>query len=238
MDEFEDIAIDEALEPTNEQEDLETSNDDLEVDVDAEFDPDEEDFDDERYTIHGYNLESLNDILFLDDPENVEVATAWLAKYVDAGFSQEQMEFLIRKEMAEEEKPTKKGKTASEIKDDLKTNLTSEERRNYKAVNSFLADTLEGTELEGYRKEIMQNPYLVKFANAIYTKSLGQTGRLNKTMPRATEKTISATSYEDAKSQLMDALQKKQDVKAVASKLAKSVSDKDSFSQLIQAMGL
>lgn len=209
-----------------------------EEEVDKEFNPDEEEFDEEKYTIHGYNLESLNDILFLDDPENVEVATTWLAKYADKGFNQEQIEFLIREEMSKEDEPKPKAKTGKMVREQLTKELTAEERRNYKAVNMFMADVLDGTELSQYRNDIMSNPKLVSLMNVIYKKSLGQTGKLNQVVPRKTEKVIASVSYDDAIEQLKTAMLKKEDPRALAAKLSKQVSDKEKFNAMATAMGL
>lgn len=237
----EEVILEQELDTVEEEIIEESDIEEVEETEEAEFDPDEEGFDEDEYTFEGYDLSAFKDKFDFSTEENVGIITKYLSGLQDQGFTQAQVEFLIEKELSDEdeEEPKNKPKTAAEIREELKANLTQEERRNYKAVNAFVADMLEGSELSEFKKEIMSNPNLVKLMHVAYQKSLGKTGNINKAVSKKGEKTIRSVSYDDAYEELISAVSKKNgNAKEVADRLMKTVSDKESFSKIVKAMGL
>lgn len=207
---------------------------------DLEFNPDELEFeDDELYNIGGYNLSKYKENFDLEDEKTLTTVTNYVEGLLDKGFTQEQVEFLLDREIAdtdEEEKPNKP-KTAKEIKENLNKSLTAEEKRNYNNVNRFVADMLTGTELEEFRTEIVTNPNLIKLMNIAYKKSLGET-KLRTPVTKRSEKQIRSVSFDDAMSQVKQSMTKKGDTKSLVKQLSGSVADKEQFVQMMKVMGL
>ena len=157
------------------------------------------DNDTENYNIGGYDLSKYKDILSFEDENNMVEFNAYIDKFAKAGFTQEQIEFLIDDEIADDEP---KELTKQDIKERLNS-LSREEKRNYKAVNSFVNNALQGTELQGKERQIMSNPALVKLMNIVYKQSLGKTANL-KSMQKINEKPIKTLTLDDAYDRLLE----------------------------------
>lgn len=163
-----------------------TVDNDNEVTEDKPFNPDEFDFSDEELIpeeeravteFEGYNLDKYADKIDFTDPKVKEIFNQEAKFYKDNGFTQEQIEALLDKEIQKTEQY--KANLDKQIAEDLKSNLTAEEKRNYKQVGLFVKDIL-GDELGAHYKGFMGNPILVKIANKMYKKSLGgKTSNLN-----------------------------------------------------------
>lgn len=137
------------------------------------------------YQIAGYDLSKYKEMgLDLEDKESSQEFVDYIGKFKEQGFTQEQVDFIISDKLEEASKEKvkepKKKLTREEIKENLNQNLSLEEKRNYKSINRFLGDSLQGTGLESYQDEIVTNPMLVKLVNAMYKKSLGKTTNINK----------------------------------------------------------
>lgn len=143
------------------------------------FNPDEFDFSEEELIpeeeraiteFEGYNLEKYVDKINFSDPKVKEIFNQEAKFYKDNGFTQEQIEALLDKEIQKTEQY--RANLDKQIAEDLKSNLTSEEKRNYKQIGLFVKGVL-GEELGAHYKGFMGNPVLVKIANRMYKKSLG-----------------------------------------------------------------
>lgn len=211
-------------ETTNEIVDIETpevetsNNEEVEIDTENETsdetneqtteDNDNLDdmFDDDTdvYTVAGYNLSKYKDILDFENEEVMTEFNSYAEKFANKGFTQEQIEFILDdklEDLKDDNKPKKP--TKEEIKNKLTNSLSREEKRNYKAINSFIAGALNGTELQGKEKEIMSNPALVKLCNIIYKQSLSKTTNLKSTQ-KPNEKNIRTTTLDEAYDRLLE----------------------------------
>lgn len=205
-------------------------------------DIDEINFDDDEgiYVIGSYDLNQYKDDLGLEDPDNLEKVTNWIAGFEEAGFTQEQIDFLIKKELADEEEAPPKPKTKSEIKAELNKALTIEERRNYNSVKSYVTGLLGESELAQFKDDILHNPNLVKLFNLAYKDKIGKqaTGKVNGALHKPQEKRVANVSMDDAFTQIQTTLSKKGDVKKLVKELTGRVNDKESFAQLVKTMGI
>lgn len=211
------------------------------VEEDDEFNPDDFEFgDDELYSVGGYDLSKYKETFDLTDEKALTAVTNYVEGLLDKGFTQEQVEYLLDREIAdvdeEDDKPSKP-KTAKEIKENLNKSLTAEEKRNYNGINRFVADMLTGTELEEFRNEIVTNPNLVKLMNIAYKKSLGE-NKLKMPVTRKPERQIKSIGFDDAVAQVKQSIVKKGDTKGLVKQLSGTVADKEQFEQMMRAMGL
>lgn len=201
-----------------------------------EFDPDKM-FDEEElvsYNFGIYNLEKFKDVLDFENQELHDEFNSYVLDLEAKGFTQEQVEFMLEREIAKPEPE----KNKEDVKEVLKKSLTIEEKRNYSNINNFVTDMIAGTEFEESKNDIMQNPALVKLFNQIYKKSLSKTGSLNNLATKSKEKQIKSLDYETAMSKVKDSLAKKGDTRGLVSSLINSVSDKEKFIAVTKAMGL
>lgn len=244
--------VNETVNETVNEEVTETTNEDVteveetadevveKTEIEEEFDPDN--FDDEDlYTIDGINFSDLSDELELGGEGRIELLTTYVKPFIEQGFTEEQIKFIIKRDLEfdnEDEAPKKK--TASDIQTELKKGLTVEEKKNYKAINRFTNELLGGTELDSFKKEIMQTPQLVKLLNIMYTKSLGKTININSSVPKVSEKQIKSVSFDDAYKQINESLRKgnKTETKKLVDSLSNKVNDKENFSAVVKALGL
>ncbi|MGL5714327.1 MAG: hypothetical protein ACRCX2_15000 [Paraclostridium sp.] len=207
-----------------------------------EFDPESFD-DDDLYSINGMDFSDLKDDLGLEGDGRVELLSTYVTPFIEQGFTEEQIKFIIKRDLefddGSEEKTPKK-KTAKDIQNELKSTLTTEEKRNYKAINRFAGDLLSGTELQDFKKEIMETPQLVKLFNIMYTKSLGKTANINSSVPKVAEKQIKSVTFDDAYNQITESIRRgnKTETKKLVDDLSKKVTDRENFSAIIKALGL
>lgn len=225
--------------------DAESGDDnDVEVTGDTEengdFDPDEFDGTDDNYVIGAYDVSKYKESLNLEDNGNYDSLTAYLTKMESIGLTQEQVEFMLELEDADDDKVEEpKAPTKAEVQAKLKKELTREEANNYKSINSYVSNMLAGSDLEVHRNEIMTNPNLVKIMNLAYKNSIGanKTGTLDNKSKRV-EKQIRSMGFDDAMAQIKQTMVKKGDTKALAKQLSGVVSDKEKFAQMMAAMGI
>lgn len=213
-----------------------TDEDSEEIEEDIENLFDEEDLEDpNKYLIGGYNLDKYKELISLDNEEDVKEFSDYMLSMKEKGFTQEQVEFMIDEEIAEDaqEKPKLDKKS---IKEKLSNSLTLEEKRNYKALNNFISSAIQGTDMEGSREKIMMNPALVKLVNTIYKKTLGKTTNINRTnSPKeGRRKTISIESAYDTINQAMST---GENIDKVIKDLKSQVSDKQGFKDLLKIIG-
>lgn len=168
--EINDTQIDET---ENQEIDVETTETEENEESQEEFDPDNLELEDETdYTFEGYDLSKFKDNIDLTN-ENVRASLENVSKELkEQGFTQQQIEWLMQKEIDAVTNKKETGPTKEQIMEDLKKNLTVQERRDYKVVGNFLKENLKGTELEGYYKEAMANPIVYKFIHTLYNKTL------------------------------------------------------------------
>lgn len=205
------------------------------VEEGEDINPDDlfEDYEDpDMYKVAGYDLSKYKDVLNFEEPEKMEEFNAYIEKLQKAGFTQEQIEFLIDDELNDsEEKP--KVKTNKEIKEELQKELTKDEKRNYKAVYAFVGNNLKNTEFEGKVTQIMQNPALVKVMNIMYKNSLGKTTNL-KSMQKPNEKQLRTMTLDEAYNKLLESTKDKDiDRKALIKELKSRVADRKGLDHLL-----
>lgn len=170
----------------------ETQVEELENEMDAEeteaqeeseeFDPDKISFEEEAVTTFGsYDLSKFKDSFDFTDPNVTEVFSSEVAKLEKLGASQELIEYFVETMVDLGNQEAEANKLTNEtVKESLNKYLSTEEKRNYKAVSNFTVEALKGTDMENDTKEILSNPFIVKLINSIYKKSSG-----NKTINKA-----------------------------------------------------
>jgi len=206
-----------------------------------EFRPDDMFTDDETlYGVGDYNLSKYKEVLDFDNPEVIGVLEAEANRYKEKGFTQEQIEFILDERVEEMANEAEDNKVPSpeEIRQNLSNKLTSEEKRNYRAVHSFVSDMYTGTELEKGIDNIMGNPILVKMMNVMYKKSLSQTGNMNQSIPKRPEKQIRSMSIDEAYDTIDRAMSDGRDIKKVVKEIKNRVADKQGLQELLKIIGL
>lgn len=121
------------------------------------FSVDDLDFED-SYKVGGYDLNKYKDII---SSENMQMLEETAREYAEKGFTQEQIEFLIDKEI------NFKQLNREEVQKELNKYLNVEEKRNYKAVGQQLRTALEQDGLGAYYEEAMSNPIVFKIINSV-----------------------------------------------------------------------
>lgn len=121
------------------------------------FSVDDLDFED-SYKVGGYDLNKYKDII---SSENMQMLEETAREYAEKGFTQEQIEFLIDKEI------NFKQLNREEVQQELNKYLNVEEKRNYKAVGQQLRTALEQDGLGAYYEEAMSNPIVFKIINSV-----------------------------------------------------------------------
>ena len=147
-----------------------------------EFDPDKISFEEEAVTTFGsYDLSKFKDSFDFTNPNVTEVFSSEVAKLEKLGASQELIEYFVETMVDLGNQEAEANKLTNEtVKESLNKYLSTEEKRNYKAVSNFTVEALKGTDMENDTKEILSNPFIVKLINSIYKKSVG-----NKTINKA-----------------------------------------------------
>lgn len=121
------------------------------------FSVDDLEFED-NYKVGDYDLSKYKDVI---STENMQMLEGYAKEYAKKGFTQEQIEFLIDKEL-DSKKPN-----IEEVQKELNKYLNSEEKRNYKAVGEQLRTALEENGLGAYYEEAMSNPIVFKIINSV-----------------------------------------------------------------------
>lgn len=231
--------VDETVEePINEEVAEETTDEDNTEDT---FNPDDmfgEDNSD-LYKVGDYDLSKYKDSLGFEDPAKLQEIESVAKKYKEHGFTQEQVEFMLEERVDEASTEEESEElTAKDIRENLNKSLSTEEKRNYRAINSFVNDMFVGSELEGATKAIMGNPSLVKLMNIAYRKSLGGNGNLNPSVPRKPEKQIASMSIDQAYNILDKAMSDGKDMKQVVKEIKGKVTDQKGLQELLKVIGL
>lgn len=163
-----------------------------------EFDPDNLEFETD-YKFGDYDLSKFKDNLDLSNEDVRNSFVTLSAELKEQGFTQSQIEWLMQKEIdAVANKPKETGPTKEQILEDLKNNLTMQEKRDYKAVANFLKESIKGTELEKYHKEAMANPIVYKFIHNLYSKNLSGRPLTTGTTKESKETKTSDMTFEEA----------------------------------------
>lgn len=145
---------------------------------DATFNPEDFNEEDEEGLMEGYSLSAFSEMLSLEDPEDEEFVRGHLRQMQELGFTQQQVDHVIQmqidlyqQELDESDSVHQEQEnefTHEKVAQRLKDNLTTEEKRNYKSVLSWV----KGMENSGVPKEwindAMGNPALVKMFHALY----------------------------------------------------------------------
>lgn len=125
------------------------------------FDPNEVKFDD-NLGFSGYNLEKFKDDIDMSD-ESVKALESFTAEYQRLGLSQEQVEGLIGFMISQNNQAT----SPESITENLKNNLSYEEKRSYQANCNILKNILKGTEEEKYFNAITSDPGAIKILTKV-----------------------------------------------------------------------
>lgn len=168
-------------EPQKQKDDDKSTEDNQE-----DFNPDDVNFDEEDdkkdkeedkpiyKDIEGYDLEAFKDILDFENEEAMGYIKNELSELKANGFNQKQAEYYINshlKNYREEQEEERLLNSKEHIIQDLKTNLTQEERRNYKAITNLMNElSNEGNFDRSIVKSMMSIPMGVKILNSMYKK--------------------------------------------------------------------
>lgn len=126
---------------------------------------DEEKYDENYFKVGEYNLEKYKDIINFED-ENIKNGLTQLAKeYHENGFSQEQIEFLLDKEI--EINKQEELNSRDKIIEDLKKNLTPEVKRNWGTLTKEVSDILERNGYSQHVKAFLGNPILMNIYHSM-----------------------------------------------------------------------
>lgn len=129
---------------------------------DMEFD-DEEFEEKPNYSFGDYNLEKYKDRINFKDDNVVNAFNKMASEYKEKGFTQEQIEFLIDREIESKENSRI---TDEQIKEDLKARLKPEVKRNWKNLTGEVSKILESSGMAEHSKAFMSNPVLMNMAYA------------------------------------------------------------------------
>ena len=125
------------------------------------FDPNEVKFDD-NLGFSGYNLEKFKDDIDMSEG-SIKALESFTTEYQRLGLSQEQVEGLIGFMISQNNQAT----TPEAITENLKNNLSYEEKRSYQANCNILKNILKGTEEEKYFNAITSDPGAIKILTKV-----------------------------------------------------------------------
>ena len=125
------------------------------------FDPNEVKFDD-NLGFSGYNLEKFKDDIDMTD-DSVRALEAFTAEYQKLGLSQEQVEGIIGFMISQNNQTM----SPEAITENLKNNLSYEEKKSYQANCNILKNILKGTEEEKYFNAITSDPGAIKILTKV-----------------------------------------------------------------------
>lgn len=125
------------------------------------FDPNEVKFDD-NLGFSGYNLEKFKDDIDMSEG-SIKALESFTTEYQRLGLSQEQVEGLIGFMISQNNQAT----SPEAITENLKNNLSYEEKRSYQANCNILKNILKGTEEEKYFNAITSDPGAIKILTKV-----------------------------------------------------------------------
>lgn len=125
------------------------------------FDPNEVKFDD-NLGFSGYNLEKFKDDIDMSEG-SIKALESFTTEYQRLGLSQEQVEGLIGFMISQNNQAT----SPEAITENLKNNLSYEEKRSYQANCNILKNILKGTEEEKYFDAITSDPGAIKILTKV-----------------------------------------------------------------------
>ena len=125
------------------------------------FDPNEVKFDD-NLGFSGYNLEKFKDDIDISEG-SIKALESFTTEYQRLGLSQEQVEGLIGFMISQNNQAT----SPEAITENLKNNLSYEEKRSYQANCNILKNILKGTEEEKYFNAITSDPGAIKILTKV-----------------------------------------------------------------------
>lgn len=135
------------------------------------FDPDKMEFEPEELEepvvteFSGYSLEKYKDTINLSDPQVKENLENLAKEYKGANFSQEQIEFMLDREIkAQSENKI----TDEQIKEDLSKRLDLDTKRNWGTLTKKMNEVFEkNPSLAAHKKGFMGNPILMNIMNSV-----------------------------------------------------------------------
>lgn len=125
------------------------------------FDPNEVKFDD-NLGFSGYNLEKFKDDIDMSEG-SIKALESFTTEYQRLDLSQEQVEGLIGFMISQNNQAT----SPEAITENLKNNLSYEEKRSYQANCNILKNILKGTEEEKYFNAITSDPGAIKILTKV-----------------------------------------------------------------------
>ncbi|MGL4971241.1 MAG: hypothetical protein ACRC45_06390, partial [Cetobacterium sp.] len=152
-----------------------------ENDEDSKFSPEDIDFNENKLTVEGYNLEKYAEVFDFDNENNIKMIGAEMQKLKEKGYTQKEAEIFIdaKIEAIEEYEADIKPVpvTKSEVMKVLTESLSREEKANYKPILGWTKEVGESIGLTPSQiNEAMSNPILVKLMNGFYKKAVGNGG--------------------------------------------------------------
>lgn len=145
--------------------------------ADEDFDPDKLEFgENEVDTKFGdYDLSGFKDRINFENEQVRELFNSKATELKEQGFTQKQVEYLLDKEIeyALQSRESQKLNKAK-VMEELQKSLTSQERKDYKAVGGYLKEITQGDEqLTKVYSEAMANPIVFKLLHRAFIKSNG-----------------------------------------------------------------
>lgn len=175
----------------------------------GEFNPDELEFEEDIPTRFGdYDLSKYKEVINFENEQVIEMFNAKAQELKEAGFTQSQVEYLLDKEIEyAKQQQENKALSKEKVMEELNKSLTVQEKRDYKAVGSFLKEITKGdAQLEKCYNEAMSNPIVYKLLHKAFNKSLGGQP-INHTIPREREDKNQGISIDTAINEYTNYLQ-------------------------------
>lgn len=168
---------DTTAETTEERKETEEGAEEQENEEEEIFDPDKLEFGEEEVEAKfgDYDLSNFKDRINFENEQVRQLFSEKATELKEQGFSQQQVEYLLNKEIEYALQSKESQKLSKEkVMEELKKSLTVQERKDYKAVGGYLKEITQGDEqLSKVYAEAMSNPVVYKLLHRAFSKSLG-----------------------------------------------------------------
>lgn len=226
---------DTTAETTEERKETEEGAEEQENEEEEIFDPDKLEFGEEEVEAKfgDYDLSNFKDRINFENEQVRQLFSEKATELKEQGFSQQQVEYLLNKEIEYALQNKESQKLSKEkVMEELKKSLTVQERKDYKAVGGYLKEITQGDEqLSKVYVEAMSNPIIYKLLHRAFNKSLGGKNLGIGTTKDTKETREQGITFEKALNDYTDYLQKnignKEDRKPYINELMKKLSKAD-----------
>lgn len=169
--------VEETMEETTEEKEETEEGAEKQENEEEIFDPDKLEFGEEEVEAKfgDYDLSGFKDRINFENEQVRQLFSEKATELKEQGFSQQQVEYLLNKEIEYALQNKESQKLSKEkVMEELKKSLTVQERKDYKAVGEYLKEITQGDEqLSKVYAEAMSNPVVYKLLHRAFNKSLG-----------------------------------------------------------------